>query len=155
MAVDVSTAVVIDRAVADVAAFASDPDNVPQWYANIKSIEWITSPPMRVGSRLAFVAHFLGRRLAYTYEVVEWTPGVRLVMRTSEGSFPMETSYVWEPTAATRTRMVLRNRGVPSGFAAWTAPLMTMAIRRANRKDLARLKARLESRGDGLPRSND
>ena len=145
MGVDVSRAIVINRPAADVAAFASDPDNVPKWYANIKSIEWVTAPPMAVGSRLAFVANFLGRRLAYTYEVVEWEPGVRLVMRTSEGPFPMETSYTWEPTADKRTRMVLRNRGVPSGFAGWTAPLMAMAIRRANRKDLARLKARLEN----------
>ena len=149
MSVDVSTAIVIDRPVADVAAFASNPDNVPQWYANIESIEWITPPPMTVGSRLAFVANFLSRHLAYTYQVVEWTPGVRLVMRTSAGPFPMETSYVWEAVADNRTRMVLRNRGVPSGFAAWAAPLMTIAIRRANRKDLARLKARLERRGDG------
>ena len=145
MGVDVSTAIVINRPAVDVAAFASDPDNVPKWYANIKSIEWVTAPPMAVGSRLAFVANFLGRRLTYTYEVVEWEPGMRLVMRTAEGPFPMETSYTWAPTADNRTRMVLRNRGVPSGFAAWTAPLMAMAIRRANRGDLARLKARLEN----------
>ncbi|MBM0259308.1 SRPBCC family protein [Micromonospora sp. 4G55] len=144
MAVDVVTETVIDRPVAEVAAYAGDPGNAPGWYVNIESVEWLTPPPLRVGARLAFVAHFLGRRLAYTYEIVELDPGERLVMRTAQGPFPMETTYRWEPQGEGRTRMTLRNRGEPSGFAAVTAPVLAAAMRRANRKDLARLKALLE-----------
>ncbi|WP_319460206.1 SRPBCC family protein [Micromonospora sp. RTP1Z1] len=146
MAVDVVSEVVIDRPLAEVAAYAGDPSNAPDWYVNIASVEWLTPPPLRVGSRVAFVAHFLGRRLAYTYEVVELAPGERLVMRTAEGPFPMETTYRWEPEGQGRTRMALRNRGEPSGFATVAAPVMAAAMRRANRKDLARLKALLEGR---------
>ena len=62
-----------------------------------------TPPPIAVGSRLAFVARFFGRRLAYTYEVVEFIPIVRLVMRTAEGPFPMETTYTWEQEGADHT----------------------------------------------------
>jgi hypothetical protein len=94
---------------------------------------------------LDFVAHFLGRRLAYTYEVVELIPGERLVMRTAQGPFPMETSYQWT-AEGDATRMSLRNRGEPSGFAGVAAPLMSGAMRRANQKDLSRLKSLLESR---------
>ena len=144
--VDVSTEVVIDRPRADVAEFASNPDNAPVWYVNIKSIEWKTAPPMMLGSRMAFVAHFLGRRLAYTYEVVELVPGERVVMKTEEGPFPMETTYRWDALDDGRTRMTLRNRGVPAGFAAVVAPFMSIAMRRANRKDLACLKRVLEAR---------
>ncbi|MGN9778121.1 SRPBCC family protein [Micromonospora sp. H33] len=144
MAVDVVSEVVIDRPVAEVAAFAGDPTNAPAWYVNITSVEWRTPPPLRVGSRVAFVAHFLGRRLAYTYEIVELVSDDRLVMRTAEGPFPMETTYRWEPLDARRTRMTLRNRGEPSGFASIAAPVLAGAMRRANRKDLARLKALLE-----------
>lgn len=66
-------------------------------------------------------------------------------MGTAEGPFPMETTYTWEPTSAGGTRMMLRNRGRPSGFARVAAPVMAKAIRRANRKDLELLKAVLEA----------
>ena len=145
MPVDVMTSVEIDRPRAEVAAFASDPDNATAWYQNIKSVEWKTPSPVTVGSRIAFVANFLGRRLAYTYEVLEVTSGASLVMSTTEGPFPMETSYSWEDTSTGGTRMTLRNRGEPAGFAKVAAPAMAGAMRRANRKDLERLKRILES----------
>jgi uncharacterized membrane protein len=144
MAVDVRTEIEIDRPRDHVSAFAADPSNAPAWYVNIKAVEWKTPPPLRVGSRVAFVAQFLGRRLAYTYELVEFVAGERLVMRTAEGPFPMETTYTWESTGERRTKMALRNEGEPTGFSAITAPLMAAAMRRANRKDLAKLKALLE-----------
>lgn len=143
--VDVLTETIIGRPVAEVSAYASNPDNAPAWYANIKHVEWKSDPPPRIGSRVAFVAEFLGRRLAYTYEFVELVPGQRLVMRTAEGPFPMETTYHWSP-AAGGTRMTLRDRGTPTGFSRWLAPVMALAMRRANRKDLAVLKRLLESR---------
>jgi hypothetical protein len=141
--VDVQTEIVIDCPRATVAAFAGDPSRAPEWYSNIRSIEWKTEPPLRRGSRLAFVAHFLGRRLAYTYEVVDYVPGERLVMRTADGPFPMETTYTWE-TVGPGTRMTLRNRGEPRGFVRPLGLVMAGAVRRANRKDLARLKAALQ-----------
>ncbi len=144
MAVDVQTQTVIARPRAEVAAYACDPDNAPRWYVNIKSIEWETSPPAELGSRMAFVAQFMGRRLAYTYEIVELEPGEKMVMRTAEGPFPMETTYRFEDVGDGQTRMHLRNRGQPSGFSALMAPFMKMAMRRANTKDLASIKAVLE-----------
>jgi uncharacterized membrane protein len=143
MEVDVSTEIEIARPRQEVAAYASDPDNATAWYENIESVEWRTGPPLDVGSRVAFVARFLGRRLAYTYEVVDLAPGERLVMRSADGPFPMETTYAWADTAG-GTRMGLRNRGRRSGFSMLAAPVMAAAMRRANRKDLARLKHLLE-----------
>ena len=144
MRVDVVTKIAIDRSRDQVAAFSADPDNAPKWYANIKSVEWVTQRPLQLGSRVAFVAHFLGRRLVYTYEFVELDLPKRLVMRTSEGPFPMETTYGWAQAGDGGTEMTLTNRGEPTGFSALTAPLMASAMKQANRKDLQLLKALLE-----------
>ncbi|HJQ93212.1 MAG TPA: SRPBCC family protein [Candidatus Thermoplasmatota archaeon] len=146
MAVDVLVETVIERSADEVAAYAGDPANAPEWYVNIQSAVWRTDPPIRVGSRVDFTARFLGKTLAYTYEVVELVPGRRLVMQTAQGPFPMQTTYAWEPTGTGSTRMTLRNRGEPSGFAKVAAPVMAAAMRRATTKDLARLKGLLESR---------
>jgi hypothetical protein len=146
VAIDVRTETVIARPRSEVAAYASDPDNAMAWYANIKAVEWKTPKPLATGTRLAFVARFLGRRLVYTYEVKEIEAGERFVMATAEGPFPMETTYTWADAPNGHTRMTLRNRGEPAGFSRFAAPMMAVAVRRANRKDLARLKQVLERR---------
>jgi uncharacterized membrane protein len=144
--IDVVSEVVIERPVAIVAAYATDQSNAPEWYANIESADWETPPPAAVGSRITFRARFLGRQLDYTYEIVELDPEQRLVMRTAEGPFPMETTYTWSPRGPSSTRMTLRNRGEPAGFARAATPFMRLAMRRANRKDLERIKEILEAR---------
>lgn len=145
MTVDVETQIEIDRPRADVAAYAADPDNATCWYKNIAAVAWQSPKPLRIGSQIAFGARFLGRRLDYTYEVTELVPAERLVQRTAQGPFPMETTYSWADSPAGGTTMRLRNRGEPAGFSKLAAPIMASAIRRANQKDLARLKAILEA----------
>lgn len=145
MRVDVLTEITISRPAGVVAGYAADPSNAPAWYANIESAQWQTEPPLRAGSQVAFTARFLGRRLAYTYRITEFVPAQRLVMRTAQGPFPMETTYTWQPIDDRSTRMTLRNRGEPAGFSKLATPFMTAAIRRANRKDLNNLRQILES----------
>jgi hypothetical protein len=143
--VDVVSERTIGAPVETVSAFAADPSNVSRWYKNISSVEWLTPQPLQLGSRVAFVAHFMRRTLRYTYEIVEFVPGERLVMRTADGPFPMETTYTWSRAGEARTRMTLRNRGEPAGFSKLIAPFMASAMRRANCKDLAKLASIVES----------
>jgi uncharacterized membrane protein len=142
--VDVLTEIEIKRPRDEVSAFAADPANATAWYRNIKAVEWETPPPAVVGSRIRFNAQFLGRTLDYTYEVQEFEPGRRFVMATAQGPFPMKTTYTWEDAPGGATKMTLRNRGEPSGFAAVAAPVMARAMRKANEADLLRLKSLLE-----------
>lgn len=141
--IDVESAIVIHRPQTVVADYAANPDNAPLWYRNIDSAQRQTSRPLAVGSRVAFTARFLGRTLSYVYEVTEYEPSRKLVMRTAEGPFPMETTYTWT-ALANSTRMTLRNRGEPTGFSRIAAPILVRAIRAANHKDLANIKRLLE-----------
>jgi len=142
--VDVQTEIHIRAPRPEVAAYASNPDNTPLWYQNIGSVRWLTEPPLRVGSTLAFSARFLGRTLDYSYEFVEFVPSEKLVMRTSQGPFPMQTTYTWSD-AGDGTRMTLRNTGEPKGFSAVASIFMAPMMRRAMGKDLATLKKILET----------
>lgn len=144
MEVDVVTEIDIAAPRTAVADYASNPENATAWYRNIKRVESKTEKPVRVGSQMDFVAQFLGRTISYTYEVKEVIPGERFVMATSQGPFAMETTYAWSDAPGGGTRMTLRNRGRPTGFGRVTAPIMSVAMRRENAKDLARLKEILE-----------
>jgi uncharacterized membrane protein len=144
--VDVEVRARIARPRDVVAAYCCDPGNATSWYVNIDSVRWDTPKPLAVGSRVTFGARFLGRSLNYTYEVVEWIPEQRFVMRTAQGPFPMETTYTFEDAPDGDTVMRLRNRGEPAGFARIAVPIMSLAIKRATEKDLRQLKRILEAR---------
>lgn len=143
--VDVVTEIVINRSCDQVSEYAANPDHAPEWYVNIQSAEWQTPKPLRIGSKIAFKAAFLGKELSYVYQIVEYVPGRKLVMKTADGPFPMETTYTWESVNGQVTHMTLRNRGIPSGFSMIFAPFMALMMKRANNKDLKRLKVLLET----------
>jgi Activator of Hsp90 ATPase homolog 1-like protein len=136
---DVFTDIQIRCPIAMVSEYATNPDNAPKWYENIKSAEWKTPKPVQVGSKVAFIAHFLGKKLTYVYEFIELIPNKKLVMRTAEGPFPMETTNTWEAIDDNTTRMGLRNKGIPVGFSKLFAPFMRIMMRIANQKDLEQL----------------
>jgi len=144
--VDVTTEIIIDCPRKMVSEYAANPQNAPEWYVNIKSSEWVQSENLEIGSQIAFNAKFLGRQLVYTYQIVEYSPTEKLVMRTSSGPFPMETTYTWRSAGECRTHMALRNKGNPTGFSIFFSPILALAMRKANKKDLERLKWILENR---------
>jgi uncharacterized membrane protein len=148
--VNVLTEISINRSKEEVSRYASNPDNAPEWYVNIKSAKWKTPKPLSVGSKIEFTARFLGRDLAYTYEIIEYVPGERLVMRTAEGPFPMKTTYTWKEVDKDKTLMTLKNSGQPSGFSRLVTPIMELMMRKANKKDLLLLKQILESSAPGV-----
>jgi hypothetical protein len=143
-AVDVEVHTTIDRPRREVAAYCCDPGNVTAWNANIHTVQWDSACEIAAGALLRFTSGFLGRRLAYTYEVAELIPEERLVMRSERGTFLMETTYLWEDDEQGGTWMTLRSRGEPTAFAGLSAPILATAVRRATASDLAQLKAILE-----------
>ncbi|EDL65345.1 SRPBCC family protein [Bacillus sp. SG-1] len=143
--VNVLTEITIEAPVSKVAAYAADPDNAPQWYNNISSAEWQTPKPLQLGSEIAFKADFLGRKLSYTYKIVEYIPEKKLVMRTAQGPFPMETTYTWRAVDERNTLMTLQNKGKPAGFSKLFSPFIAPMMKKENKKDLLKIKGILES----------
>lgn len=143
---DVLTQIEINAPLSKVAEYAANQDNACEWYENIKSVEWKSEKPLRVGSQVAFTAHFMDKKLSYTYEFTELIPNEKLVMRTAEGPFPMETTYSWGKIDECRTRMVLRNRGTSDGFSKIFSFFMVVMMRKANSKDLRKIKQVLENK---------
>jgi uncharacterized membrane protein len=143
--VDIKTEMVIHCPIEKVSSYASDPDHAPEWYVNIDSAEWLTENPLGIDSQIAFKATFLGRELSYVYQIEEYIPGEKLVMRTANGPFPMKTTYTWEKHEQNRTKMTLRNQGEPSGFSKILTPFMSTLMKKANQKDLKKIKEILEN----------
>ena len=142
--VDVITSIEINAPLQKVRDYACNPDNAMNWYKNIKSVIWKTPKPLQAGSAVSFVASFLGKELAYTYEVTEFSDK-QFAMKTAQGPFPMETVYTFEEKEPHLTLMTLRNRGLPSGFSKLFVPFMSFMMKQANKKDLKKLKMILES----------
>ncbi|KUG51865.1 ATPase [Serinicoccus chungangensis] len=150
---DVTVATTFDAPRPLVAAVAGDPDQAMRWYANIRSVRWQGPSELVEGARIDFVARFLGRQLAYTYVVVELVPQERMVMRTDDGPFPMETTYCWwdeEPGdgGRPRTGMSVRNAGRPSAMTTLASGAVTLGMKRAMRRDLERLRLVLREEQD-------
>jgi hypothetical protein len=145
MEIDVASEIEIGVPREQVARFAADPGNATLWRQIFEEAEpeHVGSP--QVGWRVIFVSKVLAGKVPYTYQVVEHVPGERLVMRTEDGPFPVQTTYAWEDAGDGATRMTLQTSGEPKKHTTKLAVrLMTKAWRKADAKDLAALKAVLE-----------
>ena len=150
MALDVDAEVVIDRTREEVASYAMDPANDPVWIGGIKSARMITDPPLGIGTRVERVASFLGKRIEYVLEVVEYEPAERIAMRSVKGPFPMHVTYVFLP-APDGTAAQIRVQGESVGFYSIAGPLLSKAVRRNITNDLKGLKKILETGDSGAP----
>jgi uncharacterized membrane protein len=145
MSIDITAQVTVRRPPADVAAFMIDPKNDPTWIGGVREVRMETPPPLGVGSRVARVAHFLGRRVEYVNEVTALDPARVLDMRSVKAPFPMRVTYSFEAVDGGGATIVRnRVRGAPGGFFAVFGPLLGPMVKRSVQKDLERLRDVLE-----------
>ena len=142
---DVTVETTIARPRPEVASYATDWRNDTTWIGALSDVRLVTDGPFGVGSRVARVASFLGRRIEYVNEIAEYEPGSRLLMRSVKAPFPMTVAYEFED-ADGGTKMRIRAQGDASGFYRLAAPLLDRMVRRGIGGDLRRLKAALEER---------
>mgnify|MGYP002624211030 CR=1 FL=1 len=69
--------------------YAADFRNLPQWDPSIVDVQMLSDEPVELGSQFSVTLKFLGFDSVMKYEVVEWTPGKRAVLR---GTTPVATA---------------------------------------------------------------
>jgi uncharacterized membrane protein len=144
MSTDVEVETIVERPRPEVARYAMDWRNDREWIGALSDVRLVTGEPFGVGSHVARVASFLGKRIEYVNEVVEFDPGARLVMQSVKAPFPMTVVYEFED-AGEGTRMRIRTQGDASGFYRVAGPMLARAVRRGIERDLRRLKQVLEA----------
>ncbi len=145
MRTDVRVETVIDRPREVVAAYATDWRNDTSWIGALTDVRLVTDGELGVGSRVARVASFLGKRMEYVNEVVALEPGRRLEMRSVKAPFPMTVVYEFEDADGEATRFRIRTLGDATGFYRVAGPVLSRAVRKGIQGDLARLKELLEA----------
>jgi len=151
VAIDVMAELLINKPKSEVAAYATNPDHDPVWISGIVESKMLTDPPLAQGSQVERVASFLGRRIQYILEVVDWEPGSRMGMHSIKGPFPMDVTYEFEEapseTVELGTLARIRVKGEASGFFKLASPLLAQAVKRSISKDLKNLKEIMEPAG--------
>ncbi|MSQ09668.1 MAG: ATPase [Dehalococcoidia bacterium] len=152
MAIDVTAHLTIACNRARVAALAMDPERERTWIGGIKETHVQTPLPLAVGSRVARVASFAGRRVDYVLEVVALELDALLDMQSVQAPFPMRVTYSFIDAPDGGTVAGIRIRGGSGGAMAMLGPLTACMVKRNISADLRRLKALLEAGGGATTR---
>lgn len=138
--------VVIERPPADVFAYLTGLENLPEWQASIVEIWREDEGPLREGARFTEVRRVAGRRIESTIEVAALEPDRELALRVVKGPVPGTVRHLVEADGeATRLRVVGDLTG--GGLRSLAGPLLERAAKRETVSDLRRLKEVLEARG--------
>jgi uncharacterized protein YndB with AHSA1/START domain len=134
----------IERPVAEVFAYVTDPAKLASWQTNTVSAVPDRAGPLRVGTRIREVHRGpRGRQLESLVEVSELVPDRVFALRMIEGPLPVDATISFEPSA-TGIRMRFNVRGEPTGPLRFLQPLMRAALKRQFREHCATLKRVLE-----------
>ena len=145
MSVDVTVETRVERPRDEVAGFAMDPANDTRWITALDSSRTLTEGELGVGTRVERVASFLGKRMDYVNEIVEYEPPARLAMRSVKAPFPLTVEYEFDDAGETATLARIHTAGEGGGFYSLTAPVLARMVRRGVERDLAELKRLMES----------
>jgi carbon monoxide dehydrogenase subunit G len=133
----------IERPVAEVFAFVTEPAHYPRWQPTLVSVEHAPGP-LRLGSVATEVRRFLGREMETTWNCVEHRPCSRSAIESEDGPVPFRGTFALEPSeAGTRFTWTVELSGATSRLA---GPLVSRATKSELKANSDRLKALLERR---------
>ncbi|HEX9231767.1 MAG TPA: SRPBCC family protein [Jatrophihabitantaceae bacterium] len=134
--------ITIDRAPSAVFAYLAEFENVPRWNYAIADTRKVTDGPVGVGARYLQM-RTIPSRSEETFEVVEFEPDRRLVIRGQIGPFSGDIAYLLEG-AANATVLTNTCDLRAHGPLSVVAPLATRRVQSAVAANLDVLKQILE-----------
>lgn len=137
---DVTCRIVIARPPEAVARIMFDAAHDPAWIGGVKHVEPPRPGPPALGMRVGRAGAFLGKRIAWTTEIVAHEPNAALQLRITEGPFAGDVFYAVAAVAG-GSEASIRNVGRAKGMPDWLARPM---VRRGVNADLRRLKRLVE-----------
>lgn len=137
----------IDRPVAEVYAYVTDPSKLATWQTNTISVERLDSGPLAVGSRLREVHSAPGgREITSVVEVAALDRDRRFALKMIEGPLPVDGDIAFS-AAGEGTLMTFGVSAQPRGAMRLLQPLLGRALRRQFRQHCDELKRVLERPG--------
>jgi uncharacterized protein YndB with AHSA1/START domain len=138
--------IVVERPIAEVFAYLTDLDRVPEWQTNVLFLQ-LQSGSLRPGAQLVELRKFLGRKVESVVEVTEYEPPYRYTIKVQSGPIPFEISNVLSD-AGGGTRIDASVEGEPGRFFGLVEWRVVKAVERELWNSLATLKDILEAQSD-------
>jgi uncharacterized protein YndB with AHSA1/START domain len=115
----------IRRPIAEVFSYVTDPTNEPAWHTDAAEARPLTDGPIGVGSRIAYVFPFMGRRSTSIREVVAFEPPHLEAIHFESGPFGLKPriTYRFEDLGAS-VRFTRQAESDTPGLTRLIAPVM-------------------------------
>ena len=139
--VEVST--IINRPLAEVFAFFTDPANNPKWEEGLIECRMTSPGPMGVGAQIVEVRKFLGQHMESKLVVIAFEPNKKYAVKVATGPIQFEISATFE-AIGDGTRVSISGQGEPGGFFKLAEGLVKKQLQSQVEGDAGRLKKVLE-----------
>jgi carbon monoxide dehydrogenase subunit G len=130
------------RALEAVFDYLSRFDSAAEWDPGIESAKMLTPEPVGLRSRFELVARFAGGRVPLEYEIVEFEPGRRVVLRAENASIRSTDTISFHPEGS-GTRVVYDALLEPKRARRFAEPVLGFVFRRIADRAAAGLRRAL------------
>jgi carbon monoxide dehydrogenase subunit G len=134
----------VDRSIEEVFAFVGDFANTQVWDPGVASAQNVTVGPIGVGTKYDLQVVFGKRTLPMTYEVIEWDPPNRVVLR-GEGTTVIAIDDIRFESTASGTRIFYTADLRLKGVLRFAEPLLRSRFDQTGRQAIAGMRRALEA----------
>jgi uncharacterized membrane protein len=134
----------IDVPAATAFAYVADFSNNAAWQSGVRSTQWTSTSPVRMGSTYNQQVEY--RNITTSYEITAIEADRSITTESRDGATVATTvTRTVDPLGESRCRITVDLVGRPSGFRRFVKPILVRMVRDSIESDYRRLKRQLES----------